>query len=358
MYSQGNQISARLRLLSERQHPREPLKVVSLFSGCGGLDLGFRQAGFKIIWANESNPAIWTTYMENHPGTQLDRRPIQEVALDQIPRCDGIIGGPPCQSWSFAGSRQGSNDPRGKLFFSFVRILQQKQPKFFLAENVAGILSRRHEAAWNLLQNRLKDCGYRLYYRLLNAYDFGIPQTRKRLILIGIRSDLDTGFDFPIPSPTKRVLSDALRDLPPAIAAPSSGVRKSTTSIPNHEYFTGDFSPRYMGRNRVRTWEEPSFTIVATARHIPLHPQAPRMVKVARDQFGFAAEHKSLYHRLSVRECARIQTFPDHFIFHYQSVTAGYTMVGNAVPVELGRRLAQSLQLSLQTCNNRAAVGI
>ena len=110
------------------------MKIVSLFSGSGGLDLGFQKAGFDIVWANEYDKSIWETYEKNHVNTILDRRSIVNIDTSEVPDCDGIIGGPPCQSWSEAGSLRGIDDKRGKLFFDFIRIIKDKQPKFFLAD--------------------------------------------------------------------------------------------------------------------------------------------------------------------------------------------------------------------------------
>jgi DNA (cytosine-5)-methyltransferase 1 len=115
---------------------KKKFELVSLFSGCGGLDLGFKQAGFSIAWANEFNNKIWETYKYNHPETELDTRSIIDIKSSEIPFCDGIIGGPPCQSWSLAGSMGGIDDNRGQLFYEYARVLRDKMPKFFLAENV------------------------------------------------------------------------------------------------------------------------------------------------------------------------------------------------------------------------------
>ena len=116
------------------------MDVVSFFAGAGGLDLGFEKAGFNVLYANEYDKEIWETYEKNHKKTKLDRRSITDIASDEIPNCDGIIGGPPCQSWSEAGSKRGIADNRGQLFYEFMRILADKKPKFFLAENVSGML--------------------------------------------------------------------------------------------------------------------------------------------------------------------------------------------------------------------------
>ena len=123
------------------------MNIVSFFAGAGGLDLGFQKAGFNVVWANEYDKEIWETYEKNHPKTKLDKRSIVNIPSDEVPECDGIIGGPPCQSWSEAGAMKGINDKRGQLFYDFIRILEAKQPKFFLAENVSGMLIDRHSEA-------------------------------------------------------------------------------------------------------------------------------------------------------------------------------------------------------------------
>lgn len=318
------------------------LKIVSFFSGAGGLDLGFKKAGFNIIYANEFDKDIWDTYRLNHPETILDTRSITQIDEDEIPDCDGIIGGPPCQSWSEAGSKRGINDQRGQLFFDFIRILKAKKPSFFLAENVSGMLASRHSDALNNIKETFLDAGYDLYFKLLNSADFGIAQDRKRLIFIGFRSDLKIDYSFPEPANEVRTLKDIIQDLEESVVpALNKSKPNPDVDLPNHEYMTGGFSSMYMSRNRVRTWDEPSFTIQAGGRHAPIHPSSPRMIKVDTDQFIFAPN--SEYRRLSVRECARIQGFPDDFIFKYSDVNHGYKMIGNAVNVEFANILATSI---------------
>jgi DNA (cytosine-5)-methyltransferase 1 len=319
------------------------MKIASFFSGAGGLDKGFEKAGFCTIWANEYDRTIWDTFQTNFPNTFLDKRSITEISSDEIPNIDGIIGGPPCQSWSAAGSQRGIDDKRGQLFYDYIRILKAKQPKFFLAENVAGILQPKHTKAFENIIRAFKNAGYTLSYKLLNANDYNVPQDRLRVIIVGYRSDLKKQFEFPESQKSKPVLKNAIADLPKAVRALESNKRNAHLEIPNHEYMTGGFSTIFMSRNRVRAWHEPSFTIQASGRHAPLHPQAPKMELVDKDKRVFVAGKEALYRRLSVRECARIQTFPDNFIFNYQNVNDGYKMVGNAVPVNFAYFLAKKI---------------
>ena len=166
------------------------MNICSFFSGAGGLDLGFKQYGFNIIYANEFDKKIWDTYEHNHPETFLEKKSISDITSNNVPDCDGIIGGPPCQSWSIGGANRGINDIRGKLFFNYIDIIKDKQPKFFLAENVEGILNKTHKQSYERILRTFDDIGYDVFVKLLNAVDYGVPQVRKRAIFIGFRKDL------------------------------------------------------------------------------------------------------------------------------------------------------------------------
>lgn len=323
------------------------MKIVSFFAGAGGLDLGFEKAGFKVIWANEYDRQIWETYERNHPHTVLDKRSIADIPSDEVPDCDGIIGGPPCQSWSEAGAKRGIADKRGQLFFEFIRILADKQPKFFLAENVSGMLVPAHRAALANIKQMFTEIGYELAFELLNVADYGVPQDRKRVFFVGYRKDLGIKFQFPEPTTLKEkvTLKNAISDLKDSVIPAKEGnfSHGAECKIPNHEYMTGGFSSLFMSRNRVRSWDEVSFTIQAGGRHAPIHPNAPKMEFIEQNVRKFAEGKEGLYRRLSVRECARIQTFPDDFVFHYKSVAAGYKMIGNAVPVKMAEILGKNI---------------
>lgn len=341
--------------------------IVSLFSGAGGLDKGFENAGFNIIWANEYDSSIWETFEYNFSNTKLDKRSIRDVLSSEIPDCIGIIGGPPCQSWSEAGTLRGINDERGQLFFEFIRILRDKQPLFFLAENVEGMLAQRHSEALNNIKLLFKESGYNLSFQLINANNYNVPQDRKRVFFVGYRNDLSKAFEFPAVCDYRPVLKDSIWDLRNS-AIPAKGknyTNGAACRIPNHEYMVGGFSTIYMSRNRVRSWDEPSYTIQAGGRHAPIHPQAPKMVFVEKNKREFVKGQEHLYRRLSIRECARIQTFPDDFIFKYKKISDGYKMVGNAVPVNMSYSLATKIMSDLNrikengyTCYNKFVVNL
>ncbi|NMB33379.1 MAG: DNA cytosine methyltransferase [Clostridium sp.] len=321
------------------------MKLISLFSGAGGLDLGFKQAGFEISLANEYDKAIWETYEKNH-NAPIIKKDIRDIELNELPSCDGIIGGPPCQSWSEAGNLKGIEDPRGQLFYEYIRFLRHIQPKFFLAENVRGMLSSRHSKTVNMLLSQFDDCGYNVFTKLINANDFGVAQDRFRVFYIGFRKDLNVNFIFPNANKYKPVLKDVIWDLKdsPIPAKPKNKTNSEACLVPNHEYFIGSYSPIFMSRNRVRQWSEPAFTVQASGRQCQLHPQAPIMPKVSKNANRFAEGFEDLYRRLSVRECARVQGFPDDFIFYYDSLNDGYKMIGNAVPVPLAYKIAKQIK--------------
>jgi DNA (cytosine-5)-methyltransferase 1 len=311
--------------------------IVSLFSGAGGLDLGFKNAGFKTIYANEHDKTIWETFEHNFKDVFLDKRDIRKINSNEIPDCIGIIGGPPCQSFSEAGSLRGILDPRGKLFYEYIRIVKDKKPLFFVAENVAGLLHARNKNTFLDIINKLESLGYFVKYKLVNAKDYKVPQDRKRLFIIGFLNN--NKFEFPEINTGLITLKNAIFDLKDNAKV----FEKENKDSFNHEYYVGGFSSIYMSRNRVRSFDEVSFTIQAGGRHAPLHPNAPKMEKIEKNKMIFKINSEHLYRRLSVRECARIQTFPDEFLFLYNNVLDGYKMVGNAVPVKLAEKIAEKI---------------
>lgn len=320
-------------------------KIISLFAGAGGLDLGFEQVGFEVVAANEYDKTIWATYERNHKAP-LIKDDICKIESVEFPECDGIIGGPPCQSWSEAGSLKGIEDPRGQLFYEYIRVLKDKQPKFFLAENVKGMMAQRHSDAVEGIVGQFEGAGYDVFIKLLNANDYGVAQDRKRVFYIGFRKDLNTSFEFPEPHKYKPVFKDIIYDLKDS-AIPALDKNKTNgdkCKIPNHEYFTGAYSTIFMSRNRVRQWDEPAFTVQASGRQCQLHPQAPIMPKVEKNINKFVEGSEHLYRRLTVREAARVQGFPDDFEFIYTSLNDGYKMIGNAVPVQLAYAMAEQIK--------------
>ena len=309
------------------------LSIISLFSGSGGMDIGFEKAGFNTVFANEYDKNIAPSFQQYFPNTKFDGRSILDIPNTNLPtNVVGIIGGPPCQSWSEAGAKRGINDPRGQLFFEYERVISHVKPLFFVAENVSGILHARNKPSFDNILQRFTALGYTVTYKLVNASDYGVPQDRERVIIVGYKDKLKKSFTFPGKLSTKVTLRDSIGDLEFAN---------------DPEVTTAGFSSMFMSRNRVRGWDEQSFTILATDRHIPFHPQAPKMVKVSGDLWKFFPGSESLYRRLTLRECARIQTFPDNYKFIYKHIRDGYKMVGNAVPVELAYHVANAIRVDL-----------
>lgn len=266
----------------------------------------------------------------------------------------GIIGGPPCQSWSEAGSLKGIEDARGQLFYEYIRILRDTQPLFFVAENVSGMLAKRHAAAVSGFMRLFDEAGYDVNLKMLNANDYDVPEDRDRVFYIGFRKDLRIDdYEYPIPQEHKPTLREAIWDLQDTAipAREKNHTNGDACAVPNNEYFTGAFSPIFMSRNRVRSWDEPGFTVQASGRQCQLHPQAPKMIKVEKNLQKFVEGKEHLYRRMTVREVARVQSFPDDFKFIYEEVNYGYKMIGNAVPVNLAYHVALSIIETLKRHN-------
>ncbi len=324
------------------------MNIISLFSGAGGLDIGFHKAGFKTIVANEYDKNICPTFRYNFPDVKLLETDIRRVESASLPDdiC-GIIVGPPCQSWSEAGSLKGIGDSRGQLFYEYIRIIKDKQPLFFVAENVSGMLAQRHRSAVLEFLNLFNESGYNVSMELLNANDYGVAEDRDRVFYIGFRKDLEIkNFSFPTPFAHKPTLRESIWDLKDS-AIPALEKNYSNGEgchVPNHEYFIGTYSSIFMSRNRVRGWNEPAFTVQASGRQCQLHPQAPKMEKLEPNVQRFIVGQEHLYRRMSVREVARIQGFPDNYKFIYNKVDYGYKMVGNAVPINLAFAIANQIK--------------
>lgn len=346
-----------LPMIQKRKVKTTKMNVISLFSGCGGLDLGFERAGFEIPVANEFDPAIFETFKVNHPKTHLIEGDVRQITKKDIApfidgEVDGIIGGPPCQSWSEAGALRGIEDARGQLFFDYIRILKDFSPKFFLAENVSGMLANRNSEAVQNILRLFDEAGYDVSLTMVNAKDYGVAEERKRIFYIGFRKDLGIKFVFPKGSTEKEedkiTLRDIIWDLQDTAVPSGPKNHHNPNAINNNEYFTGEFSPIFMSRNRVKGWDEQAFTVQASGRQCQLHPQAPKMIRVGTNDCRFVEGKEDLYRRMTVREVARVQGFPDDFKFIYEKIDDGYKMIGNAVPVNLAYEIAVGIRATLE----------
>jgi len=296
--------------------------AISLFSGAGGLDIGFEQAGITTIWANDFDHDACETH-KLWSGANVVEGDIGKVDFETIPDADVILGGFPCQGFSLAGPRK-IDDSRNSLYRYFVKLVEMKQPKAFVAENVKGLLTLGGGSIAEAIIKDFEDKGYKVTINLANVADYGVPQDRKRVIIVGIRNDIDIEFNFPEPIENKQTIKDALKGL----AKPKA-----------NEICEAPYSSRYMSRNRKRDWNEQSFTIPAMAKQVALHPSSPDMIKIDGDHWVFG-EGKT--RRLSYKEAAAIQTFPREMEF-CGDLTSKYKQIGNAVPVLFAKAVGQSI---------------
>lgn len=306
-------------------------KAISLFCGAGGLDLGFERAGIKIIWANDFNHDACETH-KSWSDAEVVEGDIGKIDISEIPSADVVLGGFPCQGFSLAGPRK-IDDSRNTLYRYFVKVVEQKKPKMFVAENVKGILTLGDGFILDAIIRDFRSKGYRVMYKLLNASDYGVPQSRERVVIVGIRDDLRGNFKYPKPLEKEVFMGDVLLHFP----KPSED-----------EVCQDAFSSRYMSRNRKRNWNEVSFTIPATAKQVPLHPSSPDMIKKSRDIWVFGEGETR---RLSYKEAAVIQTFPETIEFS-GNLTSKYKQIGNAVPVLLAEAIGKEVYEFLERINN------
>lgn len=295
---------------------------VSLFCGAGGIDIGLEKAGFKTIWANDFDHDACETH-KKWSKAKVVEGDIAKVNIDEIPDADIISGGFPCQGFSLAGPRK-IDDSRNILYRYFVKVVEKKQPKIFMAENVKGLLTLGNGTIIEAIKSDFESKGYKLYLKLLNASDYNVPQDRQRVIIIGVRNDINIEYCFPEKIDHKVSLRDVLKELPEP--APE-------------EVCDAPYSSRYMSRNRKRDWDEQSFTIPAMAKQVALHPSSPNMIKVGKDEWKFG---KGKTRRLSYKEAAAIQTFPPEMEF-CGDLTSKYKQIGNAVPCNLAYAVGQEL---------------
>lgn len=359
------------KLISSADYNQDKYNVVGLFSGCGGLDLGFELAGlaavigedaameafkdkekyeiersksvFHTIYTNDMFKEANQTYKKNFSGHIIQHeKDIRKVA--HFPLCNVMLGGFPCPGFSEAGPRL-VDDERNFLYIHYIRALLQTQPEFFVAENVKGMMTLGKGEVLKQIVEDFSSAGYDVTPYLVNSRDFGVPQLRERVFLVGVHKEKvinKTKFRYPNPQASHGenlipyvTLKDAIGDL-------------ETNPGP---YFTGSYSTIYLSRNRKKTWLDQSFTIQASGRQAPLHPGGEPMRKLGKDAWELVGGEEQ-NRRLSVKEIARIQTFPDWFKFsdggnlkvsENNRLDKIYKQIGNAVPVLLAKAIAQPI---------------
>ncbi len=298
--------------------------AISLFSGAGGLDMGFERAGFQTIWANDFESDACKTH-ENWSTAKVVCGDIAKVDENDIPDADVMLGGFPCQGFSLSGPRK-IDDSRNVLYKHYVRIVKAKKPLMFVGENVKGLLTMGNGTIVEAIIEDFSQCGYDVFYKLLNAKEYGVPEDRERVIIIGFRKDLNIKtFEYPAPRDYIVTMREALKNIP--------------EPTPD-EVCNAPYSSRYMSRNRKRSWDDVSYTIPAMAKQVTLWPGSPDMTKVGTDLWKFG--ETGVTRRFSWREAAAIQTFPASLEF-YGDLTSKYKQIGNAVPVKLAEIIATHL---------------
>lgn len=308
--------------------------VVSLFSGCGGSDAGVISAGFNVLMANDILPYARDVYLANHPETDYVLGSVSKI--EHFPKADLLVGCYPCQGFSQGGVRQ-ADRKINTLYLEFARALNYIKPKAFIVENVSGMVRKNFE---HLLKDQVRvftEAGYKVFYKVLNAIDYGVPQERKRIFIVGIKESIGIEYSFPLPThgidaQPIITIKDAIGHLP---------------KWPTGEYYDLNFHWYYMSRNRRQDWDQASKTIVANPRHMPLHPVSPMLKKVGPDEWHFVTDQPA--RRFSYREAALLQgfadlNFPDTLS---SSMNMKYTVVGNAVPPPLFEAVARAIPSSI-----------
>ena len=343
--------------------------LLSLFSGCGGLDLGFELAGLKAVMGEEvmeaafndkkifdkniENNVFNTIYVNdifdearetyaNNAGKYIymDKSDIRKIK--KFPKADIVLGGFPCPGFSEAGPRL-VDDKRNFLYLHFIRCLMQSKPKIFVAENVKGMMTLGKGEVFKQIVEDFAAAGYKIYHKLLNSAEYGVPQIRERVILIGVRNDIK--YEYVFPNVTHGYGVTGLKEI--------VTLRDAIGDLEDNpgDYFTGSYSTIFMSRNRKKLWSQPSFTIQASGRQAPIHPAGEPMVHVGKDKYIFSDGEEN-NRRLSVKEIARIQTFPDWYEFsrgksdkksHNSKLNLVYKQIGNAVPVRLALAVAEPI---------------
>ncbi|MCK5123154.1 MAG: DNA (cytosine-5-)-methyltransferase [Candidatus Pacebacteria bacterium] len=331
------------------------MKVVSLFSGCGGSDLGliggftflnkrYKKLSFDVVFAIDNDSKAAETYNNNFkiPCTIAD---IVQYNIKNIPNADLIVGGFPCQSFSTVNPTKNPHDKRGKLYIKMANILKQKQPKFFIAENVKGMLVLQKGKIYKAIERKFSKQGYIVKHQLIHAADFGIPQKRERVFMVGVRKDIPLDFKFPKPTHSEKGVGKKNWI--------SLGKVIDELELEDDKYY---FSKRAvngmkraknnMKRGLAQDLSKPCLTITSHLAKVSIN---------SRDPVLLVNEKKELYRRFTPKEAARIQSFPDKFIFPV-SETQAYKQIGNAIAPVLMWHVAQALMKQIKKCDRHLCI--
>ena len=321
---------------------------VELFAGAGGLALGLEEAGFENILSNDFDKDSCDTLKLNRPNWNVVCDSVENLAEKDLLKMlnlkegelDLLSGGYPCQSFSYAGKRLGLNDVRGTMFYYYAKILKQLKPKIFLAENVKGLVSHDGGKTLQTMINVFEEIGYHVQHKVLNAWDYGVAEKRERVVIIGIRNDIQVDYEYPTPHDYKPVLRDVLKNVPKSEGAtypqskkevfdlvPPGGCWRDLPEDIARSYMKGSYNlgGGKTGMARRISWDEPSLTILCS----PCMKQTDRC-------------HPDETRPFTVRESARIQSFPDTWQF-CGNLHSKYKQIGNAVPVNLAKEIGLSI---------------
>lgn len=311
------------------------MNVVSLFSGIGGLDQGFLDAGFDVIWANDFDKYAAKTYSINFPNSMMNLGDINKIPLSSIPQHDILIGGFPCQPFSMMGDQKGFEDTRGTLFFRVAEIINyqienKSAPKAIVLENVRRLLTHDKSNTFKTIKRVLENLGYKVFYSVLNSADYGVPQTRNRLFIVCFR-DQDVNFIFPKP----QVLTVSVRDI----------LQKN---VDEKYYLSEKIIPTILSNGTG------GYVAKSEINQSPARPLCATMAKMHRacqdnyysDDYIYGNGDTQKIRRLTPRECARLQGFDDNFEI-VVSDTQAYKQFGNAVTVNVAKAVANAVKEKL-----------
>ena len=316
---------------------------IEVCSGCGGLSSGFMNKGFKPLFLNEINKTFCETLEVNHPNTKIINKSMEDLELEPyINNVDILMGGVPCQSFSQAGKRKGLQDKRGNLILTFIKMINKLNPKIFLIENVKGLKTHNKGKTLETIIEKINEIGnYTTQYKVLNSNDFNVPQKRERLIIIGVRNDLNKIYEYPTPCEYKPILKDVLENCPESEGyeydekkfkvldlVPEGGCWVDLPEKIQKEYMMKSYYSGGGKRGIAKRLDmnKPCLTLLTT----PSQKQTERC-------------HPKETRPLQILEYARIQTFPDSYIFKGKT-SQKYMQIGNAVPVKLAEALAESIK--------------
>ncbi|MEE9408836.1 MAG: DNA cytosine methyltransferase [Polaribacter sp.] len=379
------------------------MNTIDLFSGCGGVSLGFKWAGFNAVLASDIDENCEKTFTANFPETPFICGDLSAIKKEDFEasintEIDVVIGGPPCQGFSLANKRRNTvaDDPRNKLFYEFVKVIDWYNPKSFVMENVKGLLSMKSGEVIKQIVGEFEkagEFGYEVKYQVLKASDYGVPQSRQRVIVIGIRKDLGLTPEFPLKKYAKEVtVNEAISDLPTIHAAEGTEsqkytkkiqntyqefMRKNSKSVKNHiamrhtQRVINRFKAIKNGQGLLDVWEthgsvqrgDPSkkSTVKFSQNNQRLYGDKPAPTIAASFQSNFI--HPKLDRNFTAREGARLQSFPDNFIFKgmrtkmsWEKGLSQYQQIGNAVPPLLAFEIATTLKSVLENGNKEGAI--